>query len=193
MSVSAHRPEIEILRQRVEEVFGQSPATHNAFISLVDSIGAKIREHISESTLERVWGYSTRDTDAISIRTLDVLARYVGAGTWKDFCADLKVSSPLESEEFTDESIVTSALAVGSQLLLAWLPDRVIILEYLGGNRFVVRESQNSSLHPGDSFECLQIQVGRPLYMDRFRRAGSLSETRYVAGERSGLTSVQVL
>lgn len=82
---------------------------------------------------------------------------------------------------------------MGSQLQLAWLPDRVIFLEYLGGNRFVVRESQNSSLRPGDSFECLQMTVGRPLYMDRFRRAGSLSETRYVAGERNGLTSVQVL
>jgi hypothetical protein len=109
------------------------------------------------------------------------------------FCADLKVSSHIESEEFTGESIVTFAIAVGSQLQLAWLPDRVIFLEYLGGNRFVVRESQNSSLRPGDSFECLQMTVGRPLYMDRFRRAGSLSETRYVAGERNGLTSVQVL
>ena len=193
MSVLANRPEIHVLRQRVEETFGQSLATHNAFLALVDAIGAKLREHISESTLERLWGYSTRDTDAVSLRTLDVLARYVGFDSWKAFCTDLKVSSPVESEEFNGESIVASVLEIGKRLQLGWLPDRQIVLEYLGNNRFVVRESQNSSLKPGDSFECLQFQVGRPLYLDRFRRADSLSETRYVAGERNGLTSALVL
>ena len=82
---------------------------------------------------------------------------------------------------------------MGQCLQLGWLLNRMIILEYLGNNRFAVKESQNSSLRPGDSFECLQIQVGRPLYMDHFRRAGSQTETRYVAGERSGLTLAQVL
>lgn len=53
-------------------------------------------------------------------------------------------------------------------------------------------ESLNSSLKKGDSFECLQIQNGRPLYLDRFRRAGSEEETRYVVGERYGLTCVRV-
>lgn len=193
MSVSANIPEIATLRQRVEETYGQSLATHNSFIFLVDEIGAKIREHISESTLERLWGYSTRGAEAISLRTLDVLARYVGSGSWKEFCTDLKNSSPDESEEFSGESIVSSSLEMGQCLQLGWLLNRMIILEYLGNNRFAVKESQNSSLRPGDSFECLQIQVGRPLYMDHFRRAGSQTETRYVAGERSGLTLAQVL
>lgn len=193
MSVSASRPEIHVLRQRVEETFGGSLATHNAFLALVDAIGLKLREHISESTLERLWGYSTRDAEAVSLRTLDVLARYTGADSWQAFCANLKASSPDESEEFSGASIVSASLEPGARLQLGWLPDRVITLEYQGENRFVVCESQNSSLKPGDSFECLQFQVGRPLYMDRFRRAGSLSETRYVAGERNGLTSAQVL
>ena len=73
---------------------------------------------------------------------------------------------------------------------MGWLPDRLISLVYLGQNRVVVEESLNSSLKPGDSFECLQIQVGRPLYLDRFRRAGSTAGARYVAGKRNGLTSV---
>ena len=76
---------------------------------------------------------------------------------------------------------------------LGWLPDRLVTVTYLGQNRFVVEESLNSSLQPGDSFECLQIQTGRPLYLDRFRRNGSLSESRYVAGEPHGLTTVKEL
>ena len=192
MSVSVNIPEITALRSRVEEKYGESLETHNGFILLVGAIEAEVREHVSESTLERMWGYSTREAAYISLRTLNVLSRYVGASSWKGFCEDLKTSSQVESEEFSGESIVTADLSAGKRLQLGWLPDRMITVEYRGMNRFVVIESLNSSLRPGDSFECLQIQVGRPLYLDRFRRTGADGEARYVAGERSGLTLVKV-
>ena len=193
MSVLVNIPEISALRVRVEKEFGQSLQTHNSFLTLVDAVEAAIREHLSESTLERLWGYSTRGADAVSVRTLDVLSRYVGASSWKDFCDGLKASSPVESEEFAGESVISTRLEPGSRLQLGWLPDRLVTVTYIGHNRFVVEESLNSSLQPGDSFECLQIQVGHPLYLDRFRRAGSTAESRYVAGERHGLTSVKAL
>lgn len=193
MSVSVNIPEITALRLRVEEKYGKPLETHNEFIFLVGAIESEIREHVSESTLERMWGYSTRGADAISLRTLNVLSRYVGASSWKGFCAYLKQSSPVESEEFSGDSVVSSTLVAGNRLHLGWLPDRLITVEYLGKNRFVVIESLNSSLQPGDSFECLQIQAGRPLYLDRFRRANAGGETRYVAGERSGLTLVKLI
>ena len=192
MSVSVNIPEITALRSKVEEKYGEPLETHNGFILLVGAIEAEVREHVSESTLERMWGYSTREAAYISLRTLNVLSRYVGASSWKGFCEELKTSSQVESEEFSGDSIVTAALAAGKRLQLGWLPDRMITVEYRGMNRFVVIESLNSSLRPGDSFECLQIQVGRPLYLDRFRRTGADGEARYVAGERSGLTLVKV-
>ncbi len=193
MSVSVNIPEIAALRSRVEEVFGQPLQTHNSFIALADVVEASHREHLSESTLERLWGYSTRNTCFVSVRTLDVLSRFVGASSWKSYCAALKASSPVESEEFSGESVLSTRLVPGSRLQLGWFPDRLVTVSYIGCNRFVVEESLNSSLQPGDSFECLQIQPGRPLYLDRFRRAGSASESRYVAGERHGLTSVKNL
>lgn len=193
MSVRVNIPEITFLRTKVEEKYGKPIETHNDFISLVGEIEAGLREHISESTLERMWGYSTRGANAISIRTLNVLSCYVGSTCWKGFCADLKEASNIESEEFSGDSIVTTKLEAGTRLQLGWLPDRIITVEYLGLNRFVVIESMNSSLQPGDSFECLQIQAGHPLYLDRFRRAQSQNEARYIAGERSGLTLVKVL
>ena len=192
MSVSVNIPEITALRSKVEEKYGEPLETHNGFILLVGAIEAEVREHVSESTLERMWGYSTREAAYISLRTLNVLSRYVGASSWKGFCEDLKTSSQVESEEFSGDSIVTAALSAGKRLQLGWLPNRMITVEYRGMNRFVVIESLNSSLRPGDSFECLQIQVGRPLYLDRFRRTGADGEARYVAGERSGLTLVKV-
>ena len=53
-----------------------------------------------------------------------------------------------------------------------------------------------SCVKPGNdtaSFSCLQFQKGHPLYLDRFRRAGSAKEARYVAGERSGLTECRII
>lgn len=193
MSVPVNIPGIVILRNRVEETFGKPLETHNSFISLVGAVEAAVREHLSESTLERMWGYSTRETKAISLRTLNVLSRFVGSPSWKGFCADIKKASPRESEEFGGDSIISSTLEVGTQIKLGWSPDRLIRIEYQGDNRYVILESQNSSLKPGDSFECIQFQVGRPLYLDRFRRAGSQDEARYVAGERSGLTVLEIV
>ena len=188
MSVSANIPEITALRRRVEEVSGASLQTHNAFIALSESIDRALREHISESTLERLWGYSTRGAAAVSVRTLDVLARYCGSAGWDAFKADLKGLS--ESEEFASEGIAASSLHVGDQLQLGWLPDRLVSVRLESDGRFVIVDSLNSSLQPGDSFECAWFQQGRPLYLDHFRRAGSDSESRYVAGERSGLTTI---
>ena len=193
MSVAVNIPEVELLRQKVETSYGKPLETHNSFIALVDAIETTIKEHLSESTLERMWGYSTREADAISLRTLDVLSCYVGSTSWKGFCNDVKKASQIESEEFKGDSLVSSRLQAGDRLKLGWLPNRLITIQYLGRQRFVVLESLNSSLKPGDSFDCIQIQTGRPLYLDRFRRAGSDTETRYVAGERNGLTLVQTL
>lgn len=193
MSVAVNIPEVELLRQKVETSYGKPLETHNSFIALVDAIETTIKEHLSESTLERMWGYSTREAEAISLRTLDVLSRYVGSTSWKGFCANVKKASQIESEEFKGDSLVSSHLQAGARLKLGWLPNRLITVQYLGRQRFVVLESLNSSLKPGDSFDCIQIQTGRPLYLDRFRRAGSDTETRYVAGERNGLTLVQTL
>lgn len=191
MSVSARIPEVTLLRRRVEEAFGASLQTHNAFIALSDAIGQKLREHVSESTLERLWGYSTRETEAISLRTLDVLSRYVGAENWEGFLRELKAESLRESEEFVAGGVDTRSLVPGDRLLLGWLPDRKIVVEYQGDLRFAVVRSVHSSLAPGDSFSCLQFRLGHPLYLDHFRRSGSDSEASYVAGERSGLVLVE--
>ncbi len=193
MSVSVNIPSISTLRSRVEAVSGLSLKTHNAFIALSDLIGNVLSEHVSESTLERLWGYSTRGADSVSLRTLDVLSRYVGSASWEGFLDSLKAASTVESEEFASDGILAQKLVPGVCLKVGWLPDRIVTLRYLDAYRFEVISSENSSLRPGDSFQCIQFQKGRPLYLDRFLRKGSDKETRYVAGERSGLTLLETI
>ncbi|MBR5898195.1 MAG: hypothetical protein IKZ14_01865 [Muribaculaceae bacterium] len=197
MNFKTDLPQIAALRNRVEETVGFQMKTHNDFVMLVDFIERQLKEHMSETTLERVWGYSTRGYDTVSMRTLSVLARLVNANDWDSFCQMLRNEDQKESEIFTANSILSTNLTVGTRLRIGWQPDRLITVKYLGDNRFEAETTENSSIKPGDSFSCMQFQKGRELYMDMFQRANETStpdpNARYVVGQRNGLTTLEVL
>ena len=65
MSIQSDMPQIAALIGKVEEAFGIHPATHSEYIELVSAIESTLKEHVSESTLERLWGYSTRKNEKL--------------------------------------------------------------------------------------------------------------------------------
>lgn len=190
-------PQISALKAAVEAAAGIKMSTHSDFLILVSMIEKKMKEHISEVTLERLWNYSTRKSDTTTERSLNVLAQFAGYGDWDDFCEMLRKEGKIESQFFITESVLTSELTPSDILRLAWQPDRVITVKYLGDNRFEALETENSSIRPGDSFSCLMFQKGRPLYMDMFQRCGepeaSSANSRYAVGQDNGLTAVEVM
>ena len=193
MSIQANIPQIAALRKEVEGKLGRQLLTHVHFVALSDAIETVLREHVSPTTLERVWGYSTRHYDTVSHRTLDVLARYAGRGSWEDFCQWLGQKEGGESDFFTEGIMAVSSMSEGTRLRLGWQPDRVCEVRYLGAGRFVVESVTNGSLRAGDTFSCLQFQVGKPLYMDCFQREGEASgeNQRYAVGRENGLTLLE--
>lgn len=196
MSILANIPQIAALRGEIEAAQGGALHTHLDFVALTEKIEERLREHISPTTLERVWGYSTRHYDTVSHRTLDVLARYIGAESWDDYVFRLRSMAGRESEEFSGDILNVSSLAVGTRLLIGWQPDRLCEIRYLGNFRFVVEHVENSSaLRVGDSFSCMQLQRGQELYMDCFQRAGAPSEenARYAVGQSHGLTTLRMI
>lgn len=197
MNFKTNLPEIATLRSRVKEKSGLALDTHFHFIQLVAELEKELREHMSETTLERVWGYSTRGYDTVSRRTLDVLSRFIGANNWDDFCNTLCKEAGCESDLFITKTITSQSLKEGTRLLIGWQPDRLCEIRYLGNNRFVAIHTENSSIKPGDKFSCLLFEKGRELYMDLFQRAedeGEPSpEARYVVGQLNGLTTLEIL
>ena len=192
MSIERENPQITLLRERVERRFGKPLIVHADFLELVAEIETSLREHISESTLERVWGYSTRGYNTVSLRTLDVLCNYAEGCSWQLFCQRLRDNAPIESLFFDVEQILSSELTIGSQIKIGWLPDRICIVEFLGDNRFVAKECHNSKMQPGDSFSALQFSLGRELVMCDFCRANSEVSQSYVVGSKSGLTHLSM-
>ena len=88
MSINIEMPQVAALRREVEKVVG-NVGGHDKFVKLTELIENKCKEHISVTTLERLWGYSTRNANKISERILDIIARFVDANNWEDFCIGL--------------------------------------------------------------------------------------------------------
>ena len=190
MGIKRNIPQISALRQRVEYRFGRKLAVHADFQALTAAIETTLRLHISETTLERVWGYSTRGYDTVSLHTLDVLAAYAEGCGWEDFCKLLQEGTNCESEYFNSEHIDSSELKEGDRLQIGWLPDRICEIRYLGENRFLAERCENSKLQAGDTFSCLQFTLGHPLTMTDLFRNNSLIGPTYVVGQKNGLTTL---
>lgn len=191
MRIEINSPQISALISEVEKQIGKVNG-NDKFVRLETLIEEKCKEHISITTLQRLWGYSTRNASNVSERVLDIIARFVDAGNWEQFCSC--ISKNKESEIFRNCGCVDcSGLKIGTRLRLAWLPDRVCDIEYLGDNRFVAVRTENATIKTGDTFRCLQIEKGRELYMDNFTRCGKPEScgTRYLVGKENGLTLVQ--
>ena len=192
MNIKADIPQIALLKQNIEEAIEFPLNTHGDFLRLSAGIEFKLREHMSESTLERLWGYSTRGYETVSTRTLNVLCRFIGHRCWEDFCKSLSANA-INSELFKGDTIDTANLAVGARIRIGWLPDRICIIRYIGENRFIAEKTENSTMQAGDTFSCLQFQKGRELHLDDFQKADPSERYRYVVGLNSGLTTLEVI
>lgn len=195
MSIKSNIPQITALRKEVEARFGKPLTVHADFLALVAAIEREQRQHISESTLERVWGYSTRGYQTISVHTLDLLSQYAAGCSWIDFCNQLHDESGCESKIFDAEHISTDELAVGSRLLIGWLPDRLCEVRYVGDNRFIAERCENSKMQAGDTFSCLQFILGKELTMTDLHQAGTpdTMHRNYTIGTKNGLTTLRIL
>ena len=194
MGIPSNQPQIFVLRKRVETRFGKQLSVHTDFVALSAEIEACHRQHISESTLERVWTYSTRGYRTVSLRTLDVLAAYADSTDWATFCETIRAEADSQSELFECRAICADDLSVGDRLRIGWLPDRVCEIRYLGGYGFVAEHCENAKMQPGDTFRCLEFQVGQPLSMQDFRHGTSdLAGYCYLVGRQDGLTQLEII
>ena len=191
MKISLKDPKVALLRERVEARYGHKLLTHGDFASLSETLRNDHNIFLSDSTLERVWGYSSRASHKnAATTTLDLLAQYIGSKDWHNFLSECE----RDSDMFNPNIIATADLVAGMRIQLEWKPDRVCVVEYLGNNRFRAVSSLNATIQPGDTFECLSFEPGRELIMDRFCRANETdSQARYIVGSRHGLTIAKSL
>jgi hypothetical protein len=185
-----HTPEILALMTAVEVRFERKPETTTQFMALSDVIETETGEHLSASTLKRIWGYVS-SSPAPRISTLDILSKYVGLRSFHSFCEGLKAGKT-ESSVFFKPAIVMQELTPGAQVELGWAPNRFVRVEYQGNYRFRVIASRNSKLQIGDEFEAASFMTGYPLCISGVLRDGKMTSP-FIGGKNGGLTIVRIV
>lgn len=177
--------QLTFLRRAVERKFDKRLSTTADFTALSEEMD----ERVSPSTIKRLWGYVGMHVTP-RMYTLDVLAKYAGFDSYKDFCDSLRSTDLRSSEFFQTDRIDSAQLSAGDKVSIGWQPDRFVTMEYIGDNHFKILEADNSKLQPGDIFEAITIMKGIPLYISGIERDGKRSDP-YVAGRDGGIVFVK--
>ena len=188
--MTPNETEILQLREMVETSVSRKMKTPADFQFLTGVIQERCKETLGVTTLKRIWGY-VDGYDTTRYSTLSILARCVGFRDWDDFLANHarsgESSNPVLGRALHPDDIPQEGL-----VRIAWAPDRRVLLRHLGDGHFLVMESENSKLKPGDSFHCSCLILGEPLYLDNFVR-GSNAPTLFVVGNKGGLTEARMV
>lgn len=192
MAVKTNSPQLVALRTAVEKRFGHPIESRSDFTLLAYDIERVTNDHIAENTLRRLWGRIS-GYDTVFRRTLDVICKYIGYEQWNMFCTFLN------NEENKESSIVKQGMSIkveelepGDRIRIGWLPDRMCIVEFIGGRTFKAIDAVNSTLQIGDTFECSLMLKNYPLFVDNLVHGGEHC-SRYSMGLSSGLTTLEKL
>ena len=157
------------------------------FLSL--DIQSKTGVRIGATTLKRLVGFA-QDERTPHTSTLDAIARYLGYAHWEELT---KIEDAGNSSfESPDEEVRSADLLVDACIEITYLPDRLVRMQYLGNQRYVIVESQNSKLQSGDKVEIQTFVLHHPLLVLNVWRNGE-TLGQFTAGRVSGLSSIAVI
>lgn len=172
------------LKQKIEEMTGRKMTLPRDFVWLAEAVFARVGQRVSPSTLRRFWGYNSEGVTA-SNYTKDVLARFLGFGDFGQFVSS-QGQGELQSQLVLGDKVESANLYEGKMLKLSWRPDRTCVLRHEGHGSFVVVQSENTRLAPGDTFECQLFIAHEPAYLNNWRHADNPLAV-YVIGKKDGI------
>ena len=178
------KKEHQKLLEAIEKEVGKKLLTPKDLEWLSEKVEARTKEHLSESTLMRLWGY--RPSVGARQTTLDILSRYLGYADYVIFCQWCVDNKEQQSDEVVGRHLYTEELTVGTRLVLTWYPDRRCVVQLLGDGVFTIVEAVNTKLSAGDTFRCDLFIEGEPLYMSQLVHEGRPPMV-YVIGKVNGI------
>ena len=182
--------ENEILR-RIKNTVGLGMTRSSDFEVLSQAIKDSTNENLGVNTLKRLFGFKT-DKVVPRLSTMDIIAQYLGSSDYESLIkelgddADISVFTPIDCIE-------VQHLSRGSQVKVAYDPNRVLFLTYIGDFRFIVNEVEGSrNIRKGDLLTITQLAVGHRFVVAHVNRDGE-DLGAYESAKYKGLKSVEVL
>lgn len=180
------KPHIAELKQQVESRIGHPLKTPADFDALNLALRDTLNETLAASTLKRLWGY-IEGWQVPRISTLDILARYIGHESFRSFSDAIERQQGVQSGFPEGQTLHSSTLPEGAEIILEWLPDRKVSLRHTGHNHFLILESINSKLKAGQQLTAPCFIQGQPLFADITDPEAATSRP-YLAGKDRGIT-----
>ena len=182
--------ENEILR-RLKDKVGLDMAKSSDFDILSQSIIDSTSENLSVNTLKRLFGFKT-DKVVPRVSTMDIIAQYLGYADYGSLIknlgedADISLFTPIDCLEVQE-------LEKGTQIRVAYDPNRVFFLTYLGDCQFIVNDVEGSkSIRKGDLLTITQLAVGHRFVVAHVIRDGE-DLGAYESAKFKGLKSVEII
>lgn len=182
--------ENEILR-RVRETVGLDMTRSADFDILSQAIKDKTKENLGVNTLKRLFGFKT-DKVVPRHSTMDVIAQFLDCENYETLIkelgedADISIFTPIDCIEVQD-------LERGTQVRVAYDPNRVFFLTYIGDFKFIVNEVEGSrNIFKGDILTITQLAVGHRFVVAHVNRDGE-DLGAYESAKFKGLKSVEII
>lgn len=182
-------PEILELKTCIEKQLKRKMKTPNDFIFLSGVVWERTHETISPTTLKRLWGYID-GADHTRNSTLRLLSMFLGYRDWEDFLKHLRNSSEVQSSLVCSPHISTADLQIDERIKVSWKPNRHCVFRYLGNQKFVVEEAENSKLQVGNTFVSAFFILNEPLYITDLVQ-GKNQPVNFVIGNKDGLCEIE--
>lgn len=189
--MNSETPRINHLLREVEIYHKRPIRTTTDFEVLRLMIEHQINEVISASTLKRIWGY-VNDKHKPRLYTLNILAKYIGYSDYDSYCKQLDERKVDNSQFFNTLQISSNSLSVGDLIEIGWDPNRYLLVQYEGENRYKVVKALNSKIVVGDQLIITNFMVKYPLYIPTVTRDGEILSS-FLAGQNGGLTLLNKL
>ena len=173
------------LLEAVEQKLQRKVTTPRDFEILSNELQRSVHNNISVSTLKRLWGYVSTESDyQPRLFTIDSLAQFIGH---KDYASFIRHKDGTTSSDFINNShLFSSQLIPGDIIIIRWLPDRTVEIKFLGQDMFMVTKSVNSKLDVGDTFCCGCFINDHPLIINRLLH-GDMPPASYICGKEGGI------
>lgn len=178
------------IRQMILEKFNSPLQYPQQCEALAMAIQEATGQTLGTTTLKRMLGFINGPASPRP-SSLDIIAQYVGYPDYNLLAKDLGEDADI-SDFRAVESIDSADLEVGEQIQITYNPNRLMVLSYIGDNKYVVNESRGSKLLKGDKLTIAGFYVGFELLVSDVERGGSHLGA-YQAAKQGGLTSVEIL
>lgn len=176
------------IKKVVEEQYGQTVRYPVECDALASDISKCTGRSISASTIKRLWGFIDGATSARSY-TLDTLAEYCGHGCFDDLVDSFNPMS--NSKPSPIKVLAIDELEVGTKVVVTFGKGRLSL--FVRDNRsFEVKSGQDCQLKEGDTFTCIRIEVGLPIFICDWCNAEE-NMGSYTIAKLTGVSSISFI